>query len=214
LRSKRGKQDWEDEEVDPGDLRAKWRRNSGDDWGAPEDLVLAEKERQRREWRERGNLISLGDEPLPTPRTPIEAEDLGDPNRPRTPAGEDDWDVEAAVERRVVQVMFTVPRSKLRVVNADPDRSSLLSLPRESSDDNIKGSPGNGPGRVKDLVGRFEQQGSPRSSPRPSPSPSVKSLKVRAKGSSASLAAKRSSPSFASKGKERLASEDITTMGM
>lgn len=32
---------------------------------------------------------------------------------------DDDWDVEAAVERRVVQVMFTVPREKLRVVNAD-----------------------------------------------------------------------------------------------
>jgi hypothetical protein len=40
--------------------------------------------------------------------------------------GEDeDWDVEAAVERRVVQVMFTVPKEKLRVVNADA--LSLLS---------------------------------------------------------------------------------------
>ncbi|KAF2653166.1 hypothetical protein K491DRAFT_769597 [Lophiostoma macrostomum CBS 122681] len=212
-RSKRGKQDWEDEEIEPGDPRAKWRRTSGDDWGAPEDLALAEKERQRREWRERGNLISLSDEELPTPRTPIQAEDLGDPNRPRTPAGEDDWDVEAAVERRVVQVMFTVPRSKLRVVNADPDRSSILSLPRENSDDNVRGNPGSSPGRVKDLVGRFEPQGTPRSSPRPSPSPSVKSLKVRAKGTSPLLATKRSSSSL-SKGKGRLASEDITTMGM
>ena len=32
---------------------------------------------------------------------------------------EDDWDVEDAVQRRVVQVMFTVPKEKLRVVNAD-----------------------------------------------------------------------------------------------
>jgi hypothetical protein len=39
--------------------------------------------------------------------------------------GEGDWDVEAAVERRVVQVMFTVPKEKLRVVNADA--LSLLS---------------------------------------------------------------------------------------
>ena len=40
-------------------------------------------------------------------------------------ADEEDWDVEAAVERRVVQVMFTVPKEKLRVVNADA--LSLLS---------------------------------------------------------------------------------------
>ena len=36
--------------------------------------------------------------------------------------GEDEeWDVESAVERRVVQVMFTVPKEKLRVVNRGPD---------------------------------------------------------------------------------------------
>ncbi|KAF2235176.1 hypothetical protein EV356DRAFT_417405, partial [Viridothelium virens] len=34
---------------------------------------------------------------------------------------EDDWDVEAAVERRLVQVMFTVPKQRLRVVNTDVD---------------------------------------------------------------------------------------------
>ena len=34
---------------------------------------------------------------------------------------EEEWDVESAVEKRVVQVMFTVPREKLRVVNAGPD---------------------------------------------------------------------------------------------
>jgi hypothetical protein len=38
---------------------------------------------------------------------------------------EEDWDVESAVNRRVVQVMFTVPKEKLRVVNADA--LSLLS---------------------------------------------------------------------------------------
>jgi hypothetical protein len=32
---------------------------------------------------------------------------------------EEDWDIERAVERRVVQVMFTVPKEKLRVVNQD-----------------------------------------------------------------------------------------------
>ncbi|PVI07887.1 hypothetical protein DM02DRAFT_497651, partial [Periconia macrospinosa] len=207
-RSRRGKQDWMDEEIDPTDPRARWRRNSGDDWGAPEDLAFAEQERQRREWRERGNLLInlTDDDRLPTPDSPIHSRELGVPankERPCTPADEDDWDVEAAVERRVVQVMFTVPRSKLRVVNADVERSSLLSLPREDSSENVnlkgdsKDSSSNGkpthgtPSRVRDLAGKFEQMSSPqptpRASPRPSPSPSIKSMKIRANRSSASL---------------------------
>ena len=42
---------------------------------------------------------------------------------------DEEWDVESAVERRVVQVMFTVPKEKLRVVNRGPDGDgeSLLS---------------------------------------------------------------------------------------
>ncbi|KXJ92204.1 hypothetical protein Micbo1qcDRAFT_162364 [Microdochium bolleyi] len=34
---------------------------------------------------------------------------------------DDDWDIEKEVEKRLVQVMFTVPRERLRVVNAEPD---------------------------------------------------------------------------------------------
>lgn len=222
-KSKRGKQDWLDDEVDPNDPGTKWRRNSGDDWGAPEDLFLAEKERQRREWRERGNLlINLADQDqLPTPRTPIRPGELGVPNdtdRPCTPADELDWDVEAAVERRVVQVMFTVPKSKLRVVNADVDRSSLLSVPRDKESDDKTESAGqsnsSSPARVKDLAWKFEQMNPPRQtphaspkiSPSPGPSPSLsgKSFKIRAKGSSTSLGTLRntSSPSIASRSKE------------
>ncbi|KAI0485277.1 hypothetical protein GGR56DRAFT_681459 [Xylariaceae sp. FL0804] len=39
---------------------------------------------------------------------------------------DDDWDddIERAVERRLVQVMFTVPRERLRVVNAEPEIDS------------------------------------------------------------------------------------------
>jgi len=50
---------------------------------------------------------------------------------------EEEWDVESAVERRVVQVMFTVPREKLRVVNAGPDGDgvSVVSLERENAGD-------------------------------------------------------------------------------
>ena len=46
-----------------------------------------------------------------------------------------DWDVESAVERRVVQVMFTVPKEKLRVVNQGPDEDgeSTVSAPREDT---------------------------------------------------------------------------------
>lgn len=45
---------------------------------------------------------------------------------------EGDWDVESAVNNRVVQVMFTVPKEKLRVVNADA--LSLLSSNRSDVD--------------------------------------------------------------------------------
>jgi hypothetical protein len=41
---------------------------------------------------------------------------------------EEDWDVERAAENRVVQLMFTVPRQRLRVVNCDIDNQSSISL--------------------------------------------------------------------------------------
>jgi hypothetical protein len=41
---------------------------------------------------------------------------------------DDDWDVEAAVRDRVVQVMFTVPRERLRVVNAGDDGISVSDM--------------------------------------------------------------------------------------
>ena len=43
---------------------------------------------------------------------------------------EDEWDIERAVQNRVVQVMFTVPKEKLRVVNHDVDdeKSEIGSL--------------------------------------------------------------------------------------
>lgn len=230
-RSKRGKQDWLEEEMDPNDPRAKWKRHPGDDWGTPEDVALAEKERLRREWRERGNLlVNLTDEDrLPTPTTPITPGQLGVPSlpesdrdRPRTPADEVEWDVEAAVERRVVQVMFTVPKSKLRVVNADVDNSSLLSSPRKSSRESardvdgkplsLNGSPNpssGSPSRVRDLAGKFEQLGSsppPRMSPRPSPASSVKSAKLRGRNSAASLSTPRNNAHSATdKGKGKAA---------
>jgi hypothetical protein len=46
---------------------------------------------------------------------------------------DEDWDVESAVERRVVQVMFTVPKEKLRVVNAGPDGDGASIVSNELS---------------------------------------------------------------------------------
>lgn len=44
---------------------------------------------------------------------------------------DEEWDVESAVERRVVQVMFTVPKEKLRVVNRGPDGDGESTLSTE-----------------------------------------------------------------------------------
>ncbi|TKA62932.1 hypothetical protein B0A49_10053, partial [Cryomyces minteri] len=49
--------------------------------------------------------------------------------------GDEDWDVEAAAEKRMVQVMFTVPKTRLRVVNEDMERASLMSGDAESVKD-------------------------------------------------------------------------------
>ena len=48
-------------------------------------------------------------------------------------AADEEWDVESAVERRVVQVMFTVPKEKLRVVNRGPDGDGVSMVSRDSS---------------------------------------------------------------------------------
>ncbi|KEQ59016.1 uncharacterized protein M437DRAFT_57963 [Aureobasidium melanogenum CBS 110374] len=47
----------------------------------------------------------------------------------QTPEDErEDWDIEEAAANRDVQVMFTVPKARLRVVNADVDKASLRSI--------------------------------------------------------------------------------------
>jgi len=55
--------------------------------------------------------------------------DWGEPGRTsiERQEAEEDWDVEGAAARRDVQMMFTVPKARLRVVNADIDRASLRS---------------------------------------------------------------------------------------
>ncbi|KAK5660535.1 hypothetical protein OQA88_13084 [Cercophora sp. LCS_1] len=46
---------------------------------------------------------------------------------------EDEWDVERAVEQRLVQVMFTVPKERLRVVNADVGEVGVIEWDSGSS---------------------------------------------------------------------------------
>ena len=58
----------------------------------------------------------------------------------RTAHDEGEWDVESAVERRVVQVMFTVPKEKLRIVNGSPERDdeSFVSAEQGSSGTHVE----------------------------------------------------------------------------
>lgn len=57
--------------------------------------------------------------------------DLGDWGEPRSSEekrqAEEDWDVEGAASNRDFQIMFSIPKSRLRVVNDDMDRASLRS---------------------------------------------------------------------------------------
>lgn len=68
-----------------------------------------------------------------------------DATAPHHEADDEEWDIESAVERRVVQVMFTVPREKLRIVNGGPegDGESFVSAEVKPDQDDAAGS-GNG----------------------------------------------------------------------
>ena len=131
-RSKRGKQDWLDDALDPNDPRRRWRRNSGDDWGAPEDHAAKEREMERR-----------------------------------VTEGEEEWDVEGMAEGRVVQVMFTVPKQRLRVVNADVDGGSLVSVEKED------GKTGG------ERQAKLTPQGTPKATPDGTPKAAVEETPTR-----------------------------------
>ena len=81
--------------------------------------ALLKQKRGERDWSEK-NWIPYRDNPDP-----------GDWGEPRTSEekrrAEEDWDVEGAASNRDFQVMFSIPKSRLRVVNDDMDRASLRS---------------------------------------------------------------------------------------
>ncbi|KAK5127404.1 hypothetical protein LTR85_006743 [Meristemomyces frigidus] len=93
--------------------------------GAPRRTVsdggaLLRQKRGQRDWE---------DAQWPRYRDDPDPGDWGEAARSPTERqeAEDDWDVEGAASKRDVQMMFTVPKARLRVVNADMDRMSLRS---------------------------------------------------------------------------------------
>ncbi|KAF2863971.1 hypothetical protein K470DRAFT_209662 [Piedraia hortae CBS 480.64] len=103
----------------PAHPRASPPRRTVSDGGA----LLLRKKRGKKDWEEYQDT---------DPQTEIIG-DWGDRSATLTSPSRDnflnneDWDVESAAVQRDVQVMFTVPKSRLRVVNADLDRASLRS---------------------------------------------------------------------------------------
>ena len=81
--------------------------------------TLLRQKRGQRDWDEK-DWQPYRDDP--------DAGDWGEPKiSENKPQAEEDWDVEGAASNRDFQVMFTVPKSRLRVVNDDMDRASLRS---------------------------------------------------------------------------------------
>ena len=81
--------------------------------------ALLKHKRGERDWNEK-DWVPYRDNPDP-----------GDWGEPRTSderrRAEEDWDVEGAASNRDFQIMFSIPKSRLRVVNDDMDRASLRS---------------------------------------------------------------------------------------
>ncbi|TKA83480.1 hypothetical protein B0A55_00548 [Friedmanniomyces simplex] len=98
--------------------------------GAPRRVVsdggtLLTRKRGQKDWE-----VGVG----PRYRDDPDPGDWGEPAEPHSPTErqraeeeEEEWDVECAASKRDVQVMFTVPKARLRVVNADMDRASVRS---------------------------------------------------------------------------------------
>jgi preprotein translocase subunit YajC len=89
--------------------------------------------RGARDWG--GGSSSSADPAVGVRRGPGEGSGPGEGAEAAGGAEEDgEWDVEGAARGRVVQLMFTVPRERLRVVNADVDGRSVASGAAEDDD--------------------------------------------------------------------------------
>ncbi|KAF4551733.1 Hypothetical protein D9617_12g036220 [Elsinoe fawcettii] len=148
LTLKRGKGDWDGTEGEKSAWEPYRDEPDGGDWGLPspdEAPVLPLKSARRKTRARTGTGKSVN-------FVPVDGEEgeegekrgsaYGDLRNDVGPGGkrrresvdeeregsDDEWDVERAVEKRDVQVMFTVPKARLRVVNADPERASMRSV--------------------------------------------------------------------------------------
>ncbi|CAK4011136.1 hypothetical protein DOTSEDRAFT_72128 [Lecanosticta acicola] len=82
--------------------------------------TLLRQKRGQQDWEKDKEFSPYRDDPDPG--------DWGAPELERRPSdAENEWDVEGAAGQRDVQIMFTVPKARLRVVNADVERASMRS---------------------------------------------------------------------------------------
>ncbi|MCJ1467749.1 hypothetical protein MMC07_006374 [Pseudocyphellaria aurata] len=80
-------------------------------------------------------------------------------------ADDEEWDIESAVERRVVQVMFTVPKEKLRVVNGGPDGDGESFVSAEITEaEKVTGTEADDPGPCKGKAKEEEKKGKEKDS--------------------------------------------------
>lgn len=97
------------------------KRQGAKDWGW-KDTGAGEADEEKAARRERSHSMASIPRPAFPPPDAVHGGGGGDGD------GEpEEWDIEAAVERRNVQVMFSVPKQRLRVVNADVDAVSVAS---------------------------------------------------------------------------------------
>lgn len=81
--------------------------------------ALLRQKRGQQDWQEKA---------WPPYRDNPDVDDWGEPlHSVNVRHAEEDWDVEGEASKRDFQVMFTIPKSRLRVVNDDMDRASLRS---------------------------------------------------------------------------------------
>ncbi|KAL1296880.1 hypothetical protein AAFC00_004495 [Neodothiora populina] len=153
LRLKRGRRDWEADAGDGEDPRWAPYRDEPDlgDWGEGmvPDIVLqryydVDKPLppitgpngvgKRGHGRNRSGTVLSSRRPVDSAMDVDLRRDAGSRQEPRKAGpdgdedGEGDWDVEGAIAKRDVQVMFTLPKARLRVVNADPESASQRSV--------------------------------------------------------------------------------------
>ncbi|OTA24341.1 hypothetical protein BTJ68_12573 [Hortaea werneckii EXF-2000] len=128
-------------------------RRAASDGGA-----LLRQKRGQKDWAEDNLFPRYRDDPDPG--------DWGEPARSSMDEqqAEEDWDVEDAANNRDVQVTFTIPKSRLRVVNAtDTDRLSTRSasesqISRSGSHRSISAGAVRPQGSVRTLRAKFEGQ--------------------------------------------------------